>query len=233
MSRLVDWAEPGVVGTSTGVSAAVPTTPSFDQSLRMWMSSGTSGRSSERQTPPFAMFVLFPSTSPGWIGPDPTPSSSIAIVELRRRSGWTWEQLASIFGVSRRSVHFWANGSRPNPENADRLQRVLAIVREVATPDVDTTRAHLLRPFADGASIFTLLCAKRDDEVLERLRKEPFVRPLHDGAVVRPRRRPPPLSPEERERRRASQPVDLLDALHDDAIVPAGRPLGSAPIPKA
>lgn len=178
------------------------------------------------------MFVLFPSTCPGWIGTDPIPSSSSAIVELRRLSGWTWEQLASIFGVSRRSVHFWANGSRPNAENADRLQRVLAIVRDVATSDVDMTRANLLRPFADGTSMFTLLCAKRDQEVFERLRREPFVRAVHDRDAVRPRRRPPQLSPEERERRRASQPIDLLDARHDDAVV-IGRPLGSSPIPKA
>src|SRR2546428_13805112 len=33
-----------------------------------------------------------------------------AIMELRRLSGMTWEQLASLFEVTRRTVHFLASG---------------------------------------------------------------------------------------------------------------------------
>src|SRR6185503_7037508 len=33
-----------------------------------------------------------------------------AIMEIRRLSGMTWEQLANLFEVSRRTVHFWASG---------------------------------------------------------------------------------------------------------------------------
>ena len=42
-----------------------------------------------------------------------------ALGELRRLSGLTWEQLAKLFNVSRRSLHFWASGqplSRFNEE---------------------------------------------------------------------------------------------------------------------
>ena len=39
-----------------------------------------------------------------------TEATRKAVSELRRISGLTWEQLAWLFGVSRRSVHFWASG---------------------------------------------------------------------------------------------------------------------------
>jgi hypothetical protein len=32
------------------------------------------------------------------------------IAEIRHLTGLTWEQLAQVFNVSRRSVHFWASG---------------------------------------------------------------------------------------------------------------------------
>jgi DNA-binding transcriptional regulator YiaG len=40
----------------------------------------------------------------------PGRSTQQAVNELRKLSGLTWEQLATLFNVSRRSVHFWASG---------------------------------------------------------------------------------------------------------------------------
>ena len=38
-----------------------------------------------------------------------------AIAELRRLSGLTWDQLARLFNVSRRALHFWASGKPMTP----------------------------------------------------------------------------------------------------------------------
>jgi len=54
-----------------------------------------------------------------------------AIAELRRRSGLTWDQLARLFEVSRRSVHFWASGKVMAAAHEEHLQRVLAAVRRL------------------------------------------------------------------------------------------------------
>ena len=41
--------------------------------------------------------------------------SGAAIGELRRLSGLTWDQLARLFNLSRRSLHFWASGKPMAP----------------------------------------------------------------------------------------------------------------------
>ena len=38
------------------------------------------------------------------------PDARRATSELRRISGLTWKQLGELFNVSRRNIHFWANG---------------------------------------------------------------------------------------------------------------------------
>ncbi|NQW46867.1 MAG: helix-turn-helix transcriptional regulator [Planctomycetes bacterium] len=48
--------------------------------------------------------------------------------EIRSVLGLTWEELAELFGVKRRSVHFWASGKRMTPEHATRLE----LLREFA-----------------------------------------------------------------------------------------------------
>ena len=58
-----------------------------------------------------------------------TEATRKAVSELRRISGLTWEQLAGLFGVSRRAVHFWASGKPLNATNHQRLMRVLDVVR--------------------------------------------------------------------------------------------------------
>ena len=46
----------------------------------------------------------------GQIEHAPAESTAEAVMEIRRRSGLTWEELGDLFDVSRRSVHHWANG---------------------------------------------------------------------------------------------------------------------------
>ena len=57
--------------------------------------------------------------------------SAAAIAELRRLCGFTWDQLARLFNVSRRSLHFWASGKAMSPANEEHLQRVLSVLRRI------------------------------------------------------------------------------------------------------
>lgn len=86
--------------------------------------------------------------------PAPLPAGDQASVRwLHAESGLTWEQLGRLFGVSRRAVHLWANGGRMNAANAESLNELVGIVRELPAADRDRRRALLLAPGSDGRSI--------------------------------------------------------------------------------
>jgi hypothetical protein len=74
-------------------------------------------------------------------------------------TGLTWEQLARLFSVSRRTVHFWASGKVMNAANEEHLHRVLAFVRIIDRGYASENRAALLHPAADGALPLDLLAS--------------------------------------------------------------------------
>lgn len=124
-----------------------------------------------------------------------------AVSELRRISGLTWDHLAQLFEVSRRSVHFWASGKPLNAANEERLLRVLAVVRDANRGSARSTRAALLDA-SEGSSPFELLMAERFDEARAVLGKgaAPIAPPLAG------------LSAEAKAKRKPLSPEDLFDA---------------------
>jgi transcriptional regulator with XRE-family HTH domain len=100
----------------------------------------------------------------------PDQRAGAAIAELRRSSGLTWDQLARLFGVSRRSLHFWASGSAMTPANEERLQRVLAEIRKVDRGSATANRAMLLAAGPDGALPLDLLAAGQYERALRSMR---------------------------------------------------------------
>lgn len=89
-------------------------------------------------------------------------TSEKAVNELRLISGLTWDQIALLFGVSRRSIHFWANGKPLNRSNEERLMRVLDIVRRSDRGSSRENRSALLN-VVDGLSAFDLLARGDSD----------------------------------------------------------------------
>lgn len=77
-----------------------------------------------------------------------------AVKSLREESGLTWDQLGRLFGVSRRAMHLWANGGRMNAAHAEALSAILRVVRELAGSGNIDPREALLRPGADGRSMY-------------------------------------------------------------------------------
>jgi transcriptional regulator with XRE-family HTH domain len=134
-----------------------------------------------------------PQTNAGATGSEPSPSGD-ALAELRRLSGLSWEQLARMLGVSRRALHFWANGKAIARSNEEHLQRVLAVVRSIDRGSTAATRTALLEALHNKRNAVDLLAARdyaRASSVASRL-----------SAAARTARAPSP-------------PESLVGALHD------------------
>lgn len=140
-------------------------------------------------------------------------STQAAIAELRRRSGLTWDQLARLFGVARRSVHFWASGKPLNATNEERLGRFLSVIRSIDRGTARETRAALMTALSDGTIPFDLLAADRFGEALVRLG-------LGTQSAIPSL---PPLSAAARASRVPVSPEDRVGALHDPVHHDVGR----------
>lgn len=134
----------------------------------------------------------------------PLQPAGAAIGELRRLSGFTWDQLARLFGVSRRSLHFWASGKQMAPSNEEHLQRILSIVRKIDRGSASANRTALLGVRTDGSFPCDLLAAGKYDQVLALL-----------GPGEAHRATPRPLSEEARAARAPRPPEELVGALQD------------------
>lgn len=130
-------------------------------------------------------------------------SARAALGELRRLTGFTWDQIANLFGVSRRSVHFWASGKRLSSGNETKLARILAAVRTADSGSASTNRAMLLAETEQGVP-FDLLAQDRIQEALDLLGR---------ARIASPQRSLSPLSLKEQGRRRPAGPEALVGAL--------------------
>ena len=141
----------------------------------------------------------------------PTESTAEAILEIRRRSGLTWEELGDLFDVSRRSVHHWASGKPVASKHDHVIRRMLAALRHLDRGDQIRTRALLLSvDQAMHMSAFDLLKQRRFDEAMKRV----------DGVhASKPDRIP--LSRAAQQARRPPAPVRFLEAEQKRPDIPA------------
>lgn len=79
-------------------------------------------------------------------------SIAAALLSLREQSGLTWEEIAQLIGVSRRTIHNWVNGSRVSSANTRALRQVVEFVGENRANTAQETRSRLLAPRPDGGS---------------------------------------------------------------------------------
>ena len=145
-------------------------------------------------------------------GEEQPVDTGAAIAELRRLSGLTWEQLARLFGVARRSLHFWASGKPLNASNEERLRRLIAVLRQADRGNAQENRAMLFGDH-DGTVPFDLLAEGQYEAFLALVGKGPG------------RRRPelPPLSRATLEARKPPPPEELVEALHESVHRDVGR----------
>lgn len=115
-----------------------------------------------------------------------------AIAEIRRLSGLNWEQLARVFGVTRRALHFWASGKPMTPANEERLHRILATVRVIDRGSPEINRTILFEARRGGLVPLDLLADGRYDSLVVLVgegrapHRRPAVRPAGKARVARP-----------------------------------------------
>lgn len=88
------------------------------------------------------------------------------IYDIRRLTGLTWEELAALFNVNRRSVHYWANAGALKPHNAHHLKAVFETVRQFDRRGASAARLALLTPNAAGNRPLDLLASGRYREAI-------------------------------------------------------------------
>jgi transcriptional regulator with XRE-family HTH domain len=85
------------------------------------------------------------------------PATAEAIQRLRAQSGLTWDEIGRAFGVSRRTVHAWATGSKLNQEHSARLSVLAQAVDRLDAGSPELTRAALHAPEPNGLSPYQSL----------------------------------------------------------------------------
>jgi len=143
----------------------------------------------------------------------PARRTGTRLYELRRLTGLTWDEIARLFHVSRRSVFLWASGKPMSSDNETLLARLLAFVQGADLGSAGANRQMLLGSTPGGDLVIDLLAAGRVDEARASVGLSSAV----------PRRTPSPLSPDERRRREPPKPHELLGALREATPVEAGR----------
>lgn len=150
--------------------------------------------------------ITLPSTS----SPETTQKS---LSELRRLSGLTWDQLAKLFNVSRRSLHFWASGQPLSRFNEEQLNRLLGTIRYIDRGAASPNRSLLLKPDSNGNPLFDLLVAGRHEEFKQIVGPGNAPQKPQLGA----------LSEDAYAARMPQNPADLVDALQEPVHREVGR----------
>ena len=88
------------------------------------------------------------------------------IFELRRLTGFTWDDLAGLLSVTRRSLHLWANGGPINTPNEKRVTDLLVTMRKLDRGTARENRSLLIAPQPGGGAFSDLLRSKKFEEAL-------------------------------------------------------------------
>jgi transcriptional regulator with XRE-family HTH domain len=130
------------------------------------------------------------------------------ILEIRRLSGLTLEEIAKALKVSLRTVHHWANEKPLTEEDALRIQCLLNLVKLIDRCNSRVNRFLFLAADKDGILPFNLLCEERFNAVLALI-----------GSGDAPRKSSScTLSSQVQQTRRPPAPIDLLEALQDRPV---------------
>jgi transcriptional regulator with XRE-family HTH domain len=155
-------------------------------------------------------FWLPERTSPNY-SQQPIPVAKTAgtigatILEVRRLSGLTWEELAQILEVSRRTLHHWANGKPQSAQHEQRLQRLLGVLHHIDRGEAALNRSLLMTAHPAGGLMLDLLRNNQFQEVKSYLGEGQAERRQQRGSLPK----------EAQELRRPPAVIDLMESLAD------------------
>lgn len=155
-------------GTSAGRSTLATPIVMIALASQMLFGGGTSSGSTAPVGEVAAAALAQEETSAG-AGAMVRTEHATAVLELRSLSGLSWEQLARLFGVSRRAAHLWAAGNPMSAANEEHLYRCLAVLRHADRGGSAFNRAALFRANRGAVAPFDLLADRRYDIALAAL----------------------------------------------------------------
>jgi len=132
------------------------------------------------------------------------PTRPDLVHELRRLSGLTWEQLANVLRVSRRTLHNWANGLPMSRNHEERLARTISVLRAIDRGSANQNRALLFDVAPQGETLLDLLRREDYDAVLKMGGATPKLaspEPAAAFAIPGPKPLPPSVLADAREER--------------------------------
>lgn len=159
--------------TLAATTTGVPAQPVLDSQIICESFTGTwMGVKQELYISPamLAASIVFPSvlenSTPSSVTSPRTTADSVKA--LHAESGLTWDQLARLFGVSRRAVHHWASGGRMNAVNEEQLGDIQDVIRKLSGDSPADRRSMILASPPEGPSIFEQLKSRRPtSEILQ------------------------------------------------------------------
>lgn len=86
------------------------------------------------------------------------------IHEMRRLTGFTWDELATLLEVDRRSLHNWTQGGPVRSANQTRLADLLSVLLYMDRGAAEANRLALSMPDSAGITPLTLLTQGRFQE---------------------------------------------------------------------
>jgi hypothetical protein len=161
----------------------------------------------------YAAYFPFERTAavpPGQLDLVSAQTTADAVLEIRRLSGLTWEELGDLFDVSRRSIHHWASGKVASAKHEQIIRQILDAIRHLDRGGATDTRALLLTADSFGVSTLDLLKAGSYKEAMSRA-----------APHVMPEQRRVPLSQTAQNLRRLPAPALLLSADQERPDIPA------------
>ncbi len=166
-----------------------------------------------KQNPQSNLITALETTTSGVILPS-TETTRKSVHELRKLTGLTWEQIAKLFNVSRRTIHFWGSGKRLNSANEEQLNLLLETIKYINRGSASQNRHLLLQDSNNGRRYLNLLITGEYDTV----KKE-----LGEGKNAPNKVKSGSLSEEARAMRKPPSPETLVDALQEPIHHTSGR----------
>ncbi|MEM9571550.1 MAG: hypothetical protein AAF996_08790 [Pseudomonadota bacterium] len=84
--------------------------------------------------------------------------------EIRRLTGLSWNQLAYLLEVDRRSIYNWLQGGIVRDRNADRIAKLLSSIRYIDEGSIEENQEKLFHVYAGDLSIYELIHQARFDD---------------------------------------------------------------------
>lgn len=206
-----------------------------DKSVRL-VGLARTGTTTAASTTPLGLLASRYRTSTTPVSADVAQSHAVAeeeatvfskIGEIRVLSGLTFEQLATLMGVQRRSIHNWMAGANVRAVHHERIGKVLALLRHADRGSGRANASMLLTPMLGTDTGLDLLSQSRFDEFKATAGKGPG-RP-EENKVDRSRT---PIRGEHPDGWLKSVEMASSEEASGDAMIVPGRETRRVPFPK-